>query len=481
MNHQEVLSVLNRLLPEVVRTGDAEGTLLKCAMEENHSPAQLQRLCQTYNTAKTLAVLEKYANDRGRAFALISPEVVLSRYAEMRKQAGNLAPAPAPAPRPSYYDRAPVMAWAPDSDTVSFSTPKAAAATGPAEDPRAKRQELQRARHDLAEALTAGEFLLDVGFNAGEVCGEKIASFVRSHFSGAMQDGAAFATVEEDFYGLAHGDMAQKKAFVDCVAGHCNAALMRETVKRAGVCVDRAFVRDRTGAASLLVEAWNELQLQPAARELYAKQVGVVAELSKRAAFLEAAIAPMVQNDDDVPSTAGQVPDGEFNQTGAGEGGGRVFDYVPGASGSDSKALADEAFNALSKFRDRTMNLAAGVPEAYNKGLSGLTDIALGKTDAQLDGAADQDRFRQRAAATLAELQVRDPIISKADPNVVSSLASTILRAAPSIASDRNTLLIALREAVQYGAVPLHTLKELAEIEARMNPKPRAGGPEERT
>lgn len=476
MKHPEILSALNTLLPEIVRTGDAEGVLLKRAMADDLSPAQLERICQTYNTAKTLVVLEKYATDRGRAFSLIDPAKVLSRYSEIRKEASSLAPKPAQAPRASFFDSIPDLQWSVDSDSVDVSMPKAASA--PQENKHILFLDRNNVRAEIEDVKLASEFLLEIGFNASEICGEKIASFIRDNFATAFGDGASFAQIEEDFYGLAGGAVAEKKAFINMVAEAADAALLRETVKRASSVVERAFVRDRTGQASRLVEAWDELQMQPAARQLYVEQVSKMAALDKRAAFLDAALQmePEVEPGTEL-AEAGGGDASRHNQNGAPEGGGRVFDYVSPDGGSvDTKALADEALSALSKFRERSMGLAGNVSENYGKGLGSLTEIALGKTDAQMASGQERTKFRDRASATLAELQVRDPIISKADPRLVESLASTIIQAAPSIASDRNTLMLVLREAVQYGAVPLHTLKELAEIEGKLNPKPRAAG-----
>lgn len=67
--------------------------------------------------------------------------------------------------------------------------------------------------------------------------------------------------------------------------------------------------------------------------------------------------------------------------------------------------------------------------------------------------------------ATMQRLMLTDPIISKADPDMVVSLANTLASASPQVRKDPNLLRMALREAIQYEAIPLHTFKDLVDIE----------------
>ena len=61
----------------------------------------------------------------------------------------------------------------------------------------------------------------------------------------------------------------------------------------------------------------------------------------------------------------------------------------------------------------------------------------------------------------LQRLLLTDPIIGEADPDTVVSLYNTLAKANPEIVKDKNLLRFALREALQYDAVPLHTYKDL--------------------
>jgi hypothetical protein len=61
----------------------------------------------------------------------------------------------------------------------------------------------------------------------------------------------------------------------------------------------------------------------------------------------------------------------------------------------------------------------------------------------------------------LQRLLLTDPIVGEADPDTVVSLYNTLAKANPEIVKDKNLLRFALREALQYDAVPLHTYKDL--------------------
>ena len=54
-----------------------------------------------------------------------------------------------------------------------------------------------------------------------------------------------------------------------------------------------------------------------------------------------------------------------------------------------------------------------------------------------------------------------DPIISQADPDDVVNLFNSVRQANPAMAKDVNAMRFALREALQYGALPQHTLKDM--------------------
>lgn len=71
----------------------------------------------------------------------------------------------------------------------------------------------------------------------------------------------------------------------------------------------------------------------------------------------------------------------------------------------------------------------------------------------------------------LHKLILTDPVIAEADPKEVSDIYNTISQISPRFAQNTRLMSTALKEALQYGAVPLSMLKDLSEFEKNMNKK----------
>ena len=86
--NEQIASWFEGLIPEIKKTGDPRGTIIKFAKEKNLAPALVERLGYIYNTAKTINYLDKSAsNDRGQSFAILDVEDMLNEYTT--KQATN--------------------------------------------------------------------------------------------------------------------------------------------------------------------------------------------------------------------------------------------------------------------------------------------------------------------------------------------------------------------------------------------------------
>ena len=107
-------------------------------------------------------------------------------------------------------------------------------------------------------------------------------------------------------------------------------------------------------------------------------------------------------------------------------------------------------YNPSSYLNDQTKNFIGNIlktPEISR----------TNKRQKEIDVAAD-DVSR---VTELQRLLLTDPIIGEADPDTVVNLYNTLSKANPEIVKDKNLLRFALREALQYDAVPLHTYKDL--------------------
>jgi hypothetical protein len=127
MNHNEIVSALEKTLPAINASADPESVLLKFASGHNLSPAQLEKLGQVFNTAKTLAYMDKKADARAGSFALLDVPALLGKYTDFN--AGAASPDPVSARPSDWYETpsASKMAGAGEDipEDVLFRTPDA--------------------------------------------------------------------------------------------------------------------------------------------------------------------------------------------------------------------------------------------------------------------------------------------------------------------------------------------------------------------
>lgn len=79
MDQQAHIRLLNSIMPEIAETRNPEAVLLKCAKAHNLTPAMLEKLGHVFNTTKTLVGLEKMAN-RGDSFSIVNVPEMVSKY-----------------------------------------------------------------------------------------------------------------------------------------------------------------------------------------------------------------------------------------------------------------------------------------------------------------------------------------------------------------------------------------------------------------
>lgn len=110
----------------------------------------------------------------------------------------------------------------------------------------------------------------------------------------------------------------------------------------------------------------------------------------------------------------------------------------------------------------KAINGSVSVPVGPRDTIKDLIDAGAGLPPADerqrgIDGAAN----KAKADAYLAELSLQDPVISQADPDTLQDIYASVTNAYPSAATDKPLLSSLLREHLQYGSVPMNTIKEL--------------------
>lgn len=79
MDQQATIKLLNSIMPEIAETRNPEAAMLKCAKEHKLTPAMLEKLGHVFNTSKTLVGLEKMAN-RGDSFTIVDVPAMVQNY-----------------------------------------------------------------------------------------------------------------------------------------------------------------------------------------------------------------------------------------------------------------------------------------------------------------------------------------------------------------------------------------------------------------
>ena len=80
MTQHQLINQLQDIMPEIVETKNPRAVMLKCAKKNNLSIAQLEKLGHVFNTCKTLIGLEKQAT-RGASFNIVDVPSMVAEYA----------------------------------------------------------------------------------------------------------------------------------------------------------------------------------------------------------------------------------------------------------------------------------------------------------------------------------------------------------------------------------------------------------------
>jgi len=228
------------------------------------------------------------------------------------------------------------------------------------------------------------------------------------------------------------------------------------------------LARDRHNILPLFNSLLEQLELHKSAaiytEELEKKSVDTVTELRRRTS---------TEPDIDFPNSrsgrrgasGSKVIDIDFPKE---ETGRRpsIIDLISGSGNgkgndkSTSKNEAIEITKGLAQMYNPDNYLNKQTQEYISNILKTPELSRVNKRQKEVDVAAeDVGRVTE-----LQRLLLTDPIIGEAEPDTVVNLYNTLAKANPEIVKDKNLLRFALREALQYDAVPLHTYKDLISI-----------------
>jgi hypothetical protein len=526
MNHQAIIEQLSVLAPKLKVAESPEAVLVKYASDRNLSPAQLERVGQVYNIAKTLNFMDKSAN-RGDSFRVLDTQKMMSDFTSFRpkqeKEATNshewnnwfdaplskAASSSNPDDINSWVDatekRAKIveddgkytvysedgdkklskpgtkeeavkrlrqveyfkkhkkantmpnlLAVANDSEYASAETAEIASL------PKTASEQIKNElREDTAfrfEMETSKQIMSDAAEEARKIASE----LLEMHRVNPLP----FATMEHDAYYCSEDESGTKVA-TEFVANFFKSKgweLERHDFSKGMP----KLARDRHNILPLFNSLLEQLELHKSAA-IYTE------ELEKKSALAAPELRHRTSTEPDIDfpnsrsgrrgASGSKVIDIDFPKE---ETGRRpsIIDLISG-SGNDkgkdkstSKNEAIEITKGLAQMYNPDNYLNKQTKEYISNILKTPELSRVNKRQKEIDVAAD-DVGR---VTELQRLLLTDPIIGEAEPDTVVNLYNTLAKANPEIVKDKNLLRFALREALQYDAVPLHTYKDLISI-----------------
>lgn len=534
MNHQAIIEQLSVLAPQLKAAESPEAVLVKYANDRNLSPAQLERIGQVYNIAKTLNFMDKSAN-RGDSFRVLDTQKMMGDFTafkpKQQKEATNSASwnswFDAPVSKSaSILDPNDISAWIDETTKVAKIVEEDGKYTVYSEDgtkrlskPSTKEEAVKRLRqveyfksHKKANtvpnlgAIAINDNYTTTGLEEAaslpKTAAEQIKNELReesalrfemetsNQIAGDAAEEARkiasellemhrvsplpFSVMEHDAYYCSEDEQGTKVA-TEFVANFFKSKgweLERHDFSKGMP----KLARDRHNILPLFNSLLEQLELHKSA-SLY------VSELEKKSTTTETERRRRKSTEADI----------DFPNSGAGRrrgSGADDIDFPEGERGrrpsvidliSGDKPKGQDKGTGKPKGQDKGTGASAELNAAHEitKGLASMYDPSTYTNDqtksyiSNILKAPDVSKVNKRQkevdvaaddvgrVTELQRLLLTDPIIGEADPDTVVSLYNTLAKANPEIVKDKNLLRFALREALQYDAVPLHTYKDL--------------------
>ncbi len=479
MRQQLITWLIEDVAPEIRRSKDASGSILKFANDHNLSASQVQAMGQLYNTAKTLSFFEKAAARKGDHFPILDVDSMVDQYLATGEKKAS-----APEPRFEYDDldhgcglSLPDCFAGLTHNVLRTEQPAPAVVeTNPV-----KRARAEKSQNELTIA-----FAQQARFDALEDMRKAATDLVTKL---RRNPDYAFDELEADALAMFGEDV---KPVMDKLATFCQNDGW--PVKRASAPSQDKLVIDADGLIPLVEDIFNKTYVIHAAEEIL-MPAGDASDNGKPLSG-----APVVEKkvDLDIPlksaasptTSAGQInpakiqeekdqargdwrnsPKAPSQQTGSSGGaksspgkGGK-----PAPSGGGSTALPD-----LGSLKPGLVGDLANWADDRVKGLGSLVSgqlpgefglggaLSMKNKDQELMDTSHRDA---KHMAILQNLLTTDEILAEAEPEHVINIYNTVRDVAPELAGDINVMRVLLRSAVQHEGISPFDLKGIIETE----------------
>ena len=420
MRQQLISWLVDDLAPEIRRSRDAQGTILKFANEKNLSPSLVQAMGQLYNTAKTIAFLEK-AGSRGRgdSFPILDVDELVAKYIDMPKEAGVSQgtidnweldnPDGVLKDLPACFEGILTPAFV--EEKVINTVPK---------------REFQKAAAVIDITRANRELTLQILFETKEEMTKAAKTLVVNLRS---EPSYPFEELEADVLGL-HGE--RMRPVMDKLANF----LAEEGWK---------VIRAKAASDNKLIGGHAE------------RMVNLVDQIDDGMFRLQAA-SEYLEKEAKPPTPPPNLP----NPPGFGAPGpsqaatGSVRFREPGSDAGSKSKGGENYFGDLNDLLDKALGARKPVMKQLGTAFVG---------DNEDQRKVDNEMLNARHMSVLSNLMTTDEILSEADPDRLAQLYNSVREVAPDMATDINVMRVLLRSAIQHEGISHFDLKGFLETE----------------
>lgn len=486
MNQRETINLLNSIMPDIISSKDPEGTMLKCAEAHNLSPAQLEKLGQTFNTAKTIVGLEKQAN-RGDSFKIVDVPELISKYA-------SYSPEKALSNKSKRVHEKVDRLFDEDQDgwSACLTVSKSASVL-----PDLQKVVFDQISSGVVDDTDQEEMTIDISDRSNTWQWNKSAD-AREIAGGTRDLSLAKDTVEQLLFEIPmditekcaaicykltpdDGRWAEAAEDITDIMGEKAASVIsavEQYFKNVHHSYDtyddfskRAFTRnlayDRHGVIELatdiaeLQDMLEKVAAPQTAQLLHPQQVAALAQAATQAAPTPAG-NPSAAGANAVPPTPAAPPAPTVNTDEDLPRGKKEEADLPIKPTEDLAVLLD-AMKGSVKGLDQEDIL-------NTKPIKELDDLLqyLGPRKDTRSKILDKAILQAKMDTTLQQLMLTDDVISEADPEEVQALFKTLADISPTLATDPGKMGPALKEALQYGSVPINILSDVSKLEGQI-------------
>lgn len=463
MDQQAHIRLLNSIMPEIAETRNPEAVLLKCAKAHNLTPAMLEKLGHVFNTTKTLVGLEKMAN-RGDSFSIVNVPEMVSKYT-------------------TYDPSAPLTV---EDKKVHQKVEKLTKYAGEnAQWREIINSGMQKTAGANDWAFESPKELPDMGALLREAINDRGGDLVfQNADEGEWKEiDMGVATPMDVTFDKAASANNERKPMYEVRPIYKEAANALEDAILEG----KANIMEKYAALRSYVEwtpsVWTEIAED--AVSVMGKEAAVKA-IKDAEEYMEGCMCRVPTFDIEKMAFFPALPRDRHDKVDLLLEADEISNMVKKAEAE--LAELEETFEGYTKeakglVNIKTNELLEGIKNPYEKSavfkvlpemmtgakntwdtvgtVSGLMGSSSGARQKKIDNAV------QTAArdATLQRLMLTDDIIREADPYEVQDIYHAIADLSPSLANNPVLMSTLIKESLQYGALPIQTIKDIANVE----------------